>query len=217
MALKERAVDRGSRRGTALVIELGRELRRARLEHGLSQAAVGRAAGLSSPAVSRIERSQVRTASILNVARLLSVVGLELSARAYPTGRPIRDRAQLDLLGRFRNHLPGSASWQSEVPVGLAGDLRAWDAVVRVGAQLVAVEAETRLTDFQAVERRIALTCRDSGIPNAILLLSNTRSNRAAVRMFEASMAASFPVSGAGAMRSLRDGRLPAGSAVILA
>ena len=102
MPLKERAVDRGTRRGTQIIRDLGQELRRARLEHGLSQVRIGHSVGLSGPAISRIERGQVPTVSITNLARLLSVVGLELAARAYPTGTAIHDRAQLDLLQRFR-------------------------------------------------------------------------------------------------------------------
>jgi transcriptional regulator with XRE-family HTH domain len=217
MPPKERAIDRGTRRGSALVIELGRELRQARVEHGLSQASIGRAVGLSGPAVSRIERGQVRTVSILNLARLLSIVGLDLSARAYQTGTPMRDKAQIALLGHLRTYLPASVSWQTEVPVGSSGDLRAWDAVIRLGDDRIAVEAETRLTDVQAVERRIALKLRDSGMSKAILLLANTRTNRTSIRVFQLSLSASFPVSGADALNSLRAGRLPVGSAVILA
>ncbi|HLY12808.1 MAG TPA: helix-turn-helix transcriptional regulator, partial [Candidatus Limnocylindrales bacterium] len=81
MPSRERIVDRGTRRGTALVAELGRELRQARVEHGLSQSFVGHAVGLSDTEVGRIERGLIRTVSIVQLARLLGVVGLELSAR----------------------------------------------------------------------------------------------------------------------------------------
>ncbi|MGH2513911.1 MAG: helix-turn-helix transcriptional regulator [Candidatus Limnocylindrales bacterium] len=210
-------MDRGDRRGRTIVIDLGREIRAARLEHGLSQKAVGRAVGLSDPEVSRIERGLLPLVTVLQLARLLGVVGLELSARAYPVGAAIRDRAQLALLERLRRFLGLSLGWTTEVPVGGLGDLRAWDAVISRDNIRVGVEAETRLTDVQAVERRIALKCRDSGIDVAILLLADTRTNRLAVRNFSTALASSFPLSGRDAMRELRAGRLPTASAVILA
>lgn len=216
MPSRERIVDRGTRRGTEMVSSLGRELRQARVEHGLSQESVGQAAGLSDTEVGRIERGQIRSVSIIQLSRLLSVVGLELSARAYPAGSPIRDEPQLLLLGRLRAEIPAQVAWSSEVPVGPPGDLRAWDAVLRVSGERIGVEAETRLVDLQSVERRIALTCRDSAIPKAILLLSATRTNRSAATAFEALIRESFPVAGRDALGALRAGRAPAGCAVIL-
>ena len=102
------------------------------------------------------------------------------------------------------------------MPIGPTSDLRAWDAVLRVDGERVGVEAETRLVDLQAVTRRIALKCRDSGIRDAILLLSATRTNRASLRGFEALIRESFPTPGIEAVRALRAGHLPASSAVIL-
>lgn len=217
MPSRERIIDRGTRRGTEIVRDLGRELRRARVEHGLSQEAVGRAAGLSDTEVGRIERGLIRTVSVVQLSRLLSVVGLELAARAYPAGSPIRDRAQLQLLGRLRAEIPARIGWQAEVPIGPAGDLRAWDAVLRVSGERIGVEAETRLVDLlQAVQRRIALKCRDSGLPKAILLLSATRTNRSAVKALDPSIRASFPTVGIEALHALREGRPPENSAIVL-
>lgn len=164
MPPRERPVDRGDRRGRAIVAELGHEVRLARRQNGLTQAFLGQAVRLSGSEVGRIERGEIRSVSVSNLARLLSVVGPELSARAYPIGAPLRDNAQIGLLARFRSQLPAAFSWQTEVPVGLPGDLRAWDAVLGLGSARVGLEAETRLVDLQAVERRIALKCRDSAV-----------------------------------------------------
>lgn len=213
---KERAADRGSRRGRAIVAELVREFRIARVERGLSQATVGAAIGLSGSEVGRIERGQVVSVSLLSLARMLSVVGLELSARAYPTGTPLRDAAQVALLERLRVQLPSAMPWRTEVPVGPSGDLRAWDAVVGSGAIRLGIEAETRLRDLQAVERRIALKCRDSSIGQAVLLLADTRTNRTALRLVADALRGSFPIDGHAALRELRAGRIPIGNAVIL-
>ncbi|HEY7827468.1 MAG TPA: helix-turn-helix transcriptional regulator [Candidatus Limnocylindrales bacterium] len=216
MTSRERALDRANRRGAALVGDLGRQLREARMEHGLSQAFVGRAVGLSRSAVSRIERGTVPAVSVVNLARLMSVVGLELSARAYPSGSPLRDQGQVNVLGRLKGQLAVPLIWRAEVPVGGAGDLRAWDLVISNGQDRVAVEAETRLTDLQAVQRRIALKSRDSGIGTVILLLAASRTNRNAVRLFHDAVMESFPVPGSEVLGDLRMGRLPSGSTVIL-
>lgn len=182
----------------------------------MSQQTVGDAVGLSGSEVGRIERGHVASVSLLNLARLLSVVGLDLSARAYPTGTSLRDKAQVALLYRLRLQLPPNLVWRTEVPVGPPGDLRAWDAVVGDGPDRIGLEAETRLVDLQALERRIALKCRDSSIHRAVLILADTRTNRAAVRAFEASLRGSFPINGHDALADLRAGRALAGNAVIL-
>lgn len=145
-------------------MDLTAELRRARTDRGLSQAEVGRAVGLSGQQVSRIERGLVPDVSVAGICRLLAVVGLELSARAYPAGEPIRDRAHRALLGRFRQRLHRSLRWRTEVPLPIGGDLRAWDGHVSGAGWHVGVEAETRPTDLQALERRLALKLRDGAV-----------------------------------------------------
>ena len=77
------------------------------------------------------------------------------------------------------------------------------------------VEAETRLTDVQAVDRRIGVKCRDSGIPVAILVLADTWTNRLAVRSAGSVLRAFFPLAGIEAARTLRAGALPTVNALI--
>ena len=73
--------------------------------------------------------------------------------RLYPDGDPVRDAAQLGLLERFRRRLPAGARWETEVPLPIQGDRRAWDALVGLRGRRAGCEAETRLTDLQALER----------------------------------------------------------------
>ena len=89
---------------------------------------------------------------------LLAIVGLDLSVRAYPGGHPLRDEGHRRVRERARALLPGSAPWQTEVPVAGRGDLRAWDAMTRLWGLRVAIEVELRPSDLQALERRLALT-----------------------------------------------------------
>ncbi len=216
MSGRERSVDRGAGRGRAVAAGLARELRDARLDRGLSQEAVGRAVGLSGAQVSRIERGLVSGMSIEQMSRLLAVVGLELSARAYPSGPPLRDAAHVALLGRLRARLHRSLGWRTEVPLAKAGDPRAWDAVIRGAGWRVGVEAETRPRDAQALIRRISLKARDDRVDLVLLVLADTRNDHEFVRAACEVLASRFPTSGALVLGRLGLGLRPEGDALIL-
>ena len=106
-----------------------------------------------------------------------AVVGLDLSIRTYPAGDPIRDRAQLALLERLRARLHPTLRWRTEVPLPIEGDLRAWDAEIRPARLPLAwarVEAETRIADGQALERKLALKLPATPGGHLILLVADT-------------------------------------------
>jgi hypothetical protein len=149
---------------------------------------------------------------------LLAVVGLELSVRAYPAGQPIRDAAHRALLERLRARVSSAIAWRFEVPLGRTGDQRAWDAVLLMGSSQIAVEAETRPRDVQALQRRIALKRRDDpGIASVILLLADTRHNRSLFRECGEAFRADLPLAATEIMAALKVGRDPGGSGVVLA
>jgi transcriptional regulator with XRE-family HTH domain len=216
MPTKERSSDRGQRRGERLLDELLREVREARIGRNLSQAAVGRAIGLSDSQVSLIETGRHRNVPFVLVARLLGVVGLELSARAYPAGGGLRDMAQLVLLDRLRKRTSGSLAWRSEVPIPIDGDLRAWDAALVRPGLTIGVDAETRLRDVQAVDRRVMLKLRDSGFDRAVLLIASTRSNREALHEAGSSLEANYPIATRAALQALAVGEDPGGNCLIV-
>jgi transcriptional regulator with XRE-family HTH domain len=196
--------------------ELVGEGRQARVSRNLSQKAIGQAIGLSDSRISLIERGDYVTVPFVVVARYLSAVGLELSARAYPIGLGVRDAAQLELLARLRRRVSSSFVWHTEVPMPIRGDLRAWDAGITRDGIRIGVDAETRLRDAQAVDRRVTLKLRDSAWDRAILLLAATRSNRLVLREFGSALQASFPVSSERALEALEAGQDPGGNAVIV-
>ena len=216
MATKQRAAAVGAARGRRIVADLVTEGRAARLDRGLSLEDVGRAIGLSQPTMTRFERNLVEDIGIIRMSQILSVVGLELSARAYPGGQPLRDAGHVRLLSRFRALLHPSLGWATEVPLPNAADRRAWDAVVRGPGWRYGTEAETHPTDAQALGRRTELKQRDGAVDGVLLLLPNTRH----VRMFLAAAAdvllPSFPVPGRRALQLLGAGIDPGGSSVIV-
>jgi transcriptional regulator with XRE-family HTH domain len=197
------------------VADLAREFELARLNHGLSCAEVGRAVGLSDSQVGRIARGRSPSLTIEQACRLLAAVGLEVSVRAYPKGQPVRDAAHLGLLEALRSRLHPSLRWRTEVPLPIVGDLRAWDALVGGRGWEVAVEAETRPPDLQALDRRLALKQRDGGVDQVVLLLADTRHNHELVRGNDAWAATRFPVPGRRALELLGAAASPGGSAIV--
>jgi transcriptional regulator with XRE-family HTH domain len=214
----EQPVNRGREHGRRTSEEVRRDIRDGRSDRGLSLRDLGRTVGLSASEIGRIERGLVPL-DIVRASTLLGAVGLELSVRTYPAGQPIRDRAHGALLGRLRSQLHPGLLWRSEVPMPNAGDGRAWDAVIRAGSRIrpawaVAVEAETRPRDVQALQRRIALKARDSGISAVLLLLADTQHNRQLLRDHP-NLRDNFPVPGRRALELLAAGVFPGGGAVL--
>jgi transcriptional regulator with XRE-family HTH domain len=211
----ERKGDRGRRLAHRLCSEVAEELRLARVGAGLSQAEVAREARLSRAAVGRLERGEVASPGFVEVAAAYAVVGLDLSVRSYPSGDAHRDRGHAQLLERLRVRLPAGVGWRLEVPFPQHGDLRAWDAVIRLESLLVAVEAETRLRDSQEVQRRLNRKRADGRADRLILLVADTRSNRAFLRSVGDAFMESFPIPGPIALRRLEQGLDPGGDAII--
>lgn len=216
MPARERSDYQARRRAFEALAELGRELRLARLQHDLSQAEAGAVLGVSHMTWSRMERGEATSVSVVMLARAMSVVGLDLALRAYPGGTPLRDAAHLSLLGRLRERLGPGVRWATEVPFPVPGDLRAWDAVMSIGAERVGVEAETRVRDVQALERRLALKERDGGVDHLVLLLADTRHHRMLLASGSAGLRVRFPVDGRACLASLAASRAPAGNAIVL-
>src|SRR4051812_7522537 len=102
MPVRQNPADRGTARGRRIVIEMSRELEDARIASGLSYAHLGKAVGISGQQAARICRGRSPDVSIVRIAGLLAAAGLDLAARAYPAGPPIRDAAHVALLARFR-------------------------------------------------------------------------------------------------------------------
>jgi transcriptional regulator with XRE-family HTH domain len=215
MAAYERAVERGRRLGRAQRRRLGEELRIARLGAGLSQRALGRVIGRSHSTIGRIERAVVANLSIDLVAVLASVLGLDLRVALFPDGSPVRDVAHLALLERLHRRLGAGLRWRVEVPIPIAGDRRAADGMVDSDTFDAIVEAETRIGDVQALIRRIDLKQRDMGARRVILLLADTRHNRAVLANVP-ELKRRFPVSTRGALAALSRGLDPGGDAIVL-
>jgi transcriptional regulator with XRE-family HTH domain len=221
MATRERPIDRGRARAVRDRIDAGRELRAARQMLGWSMREVSRRSGISEAQISRIERGLHPAVSHQHLVVLAAIVGLDVRLRAFPGGDPTLDAAQRGLLDRLRRRLRPGLRFTLEVPLPIEGDQRAWDAIIGGlvhDGHIVSmpIDAETRLVDHQAQTRRLTLKLRDSGFESVLLLVADTRHNRAVVAANRSAFADQFPVSARVALEALRAGRHPGGSALLL-
>ena len=184
------------------------ELLTARRAAGISQRELGRHARLSHSKIGRIERGEPNQLTIELASKLAAVLGLQFSASLHPDGSPVRDAAHVALLHRFRARLAPSLTWRTEVAIPIEGDRRSADGVVHGAGVQVMVEAETRIDDVQALERRVSSKQRDLGVRRVILLVADTRHNRAVLREAPA-LSGRFPMTTRACLGALSNGESP--------
>jgi transcriptional regulator with XRE-family HTH domain len=183
---------------------------------GLSLRHLEQATGVSRSRLSRLERSLAPEVSLRTLTVVFAVLGMRLSVRPYTEGAPLRDDAHARLLRRFRARLAPTIRMRTEVPLGIDGDLRAWDGELLVAGETCKLEAETVLYDLQATDRRIALKMADDHVDRVILLVAATRRNRRVLREFGGLIAERYPLGTREVMAALAAGRLPERSGVVL-
>ena len=215
MATVDRVQQRAARRTRKVMSELGSELRDARIAAGISQRHVGRVAGLSQSRISRTERAQRVPARIDELMVHGAALGLRLSLKAYPEGSPVRDASQLRVVERLRGRIGTAFKWRTEALIGDYGDLRAWD--VRLdGPGSIGIDVETRLSDMQALQRKMEAKWRDSGVDRIVLVVAATRHNRRVLAEHREALLSTFPADTPEIMAALRRGRLPGSNGIVV-
>ncbi len=215
MPFRESISERGARRGRELRARTSAELDAARRMAGLSYRAVARQLRVSPDTVTRALRGEPSALTIDFAARLAVAVGMQLSVSLDPDGNPLRDRAHLALLARFRRRIHPRLGWRTEVPIPIPGDRRSADAVISGDEFEILVEAETRLHDVQALERTIAAKRRDLGVPRTVLLVADTRHNRRALAAGQY-LAERFPIGTRACLAGLARGRPPVADSLVI-
>jgi transcriptional regulator with XRE-family HTH domain len=204
-----------------LRVELGKDLRLARHNTGATMAQVAERLGWSKSKISRIERGRSHRVTLEDVALLGAVVGLRPSVRLYPSGRPIRDIGQVELLAALTDRMHSAWRHRHEVPMPRAGDLRAGDLraadqVSTIPGCTLMVEAYRRFTDYQAQTRAAREKQRDLGADRLVLLIEDTETNRRALRAIESEVRRAFPITPRVMMRSLAAAEDPGGDGVLV-
>jgi hypothetical protein len=170
---------------------------------------------MSESTFGRIERAVMPNVTVRQLTTACSAVGLKFAGRPYLDGDPVRDSGHAMLLERLHTVAPTGTRWRTEVPLAHEPDARAWDAQLTLD-RLVAIEAEMRLSDLQALDRRIALKRRDGGIDLVILLVADTVANRRAIATHRDSLRSSFPLDTRAVLAAVRAGRAPASSGIVV-
>lgn len=148
---------------------------------GLSQGHVAAAAEVSRTRYGRIEAGRVPSLTVAEYCRVAVALGLDPAIRLYPGGVPVRDSAHATRLRRLIERARPPLVARTEVPLPAQPDRqeqRAWDLVFAGHGERTVLELEMRLTDVQALVRRIALKRRDDPIEHFVLAIADTRANR---------------------------------------
>lgn len=215
MGIRNGPIDRARRRIEDDLSRVRGDVGKSRRAAGLSLEDVGRVCHVAASTIQRIETGTTRDPDLRVLAALAGAVGLDLRLQVFAAGDPIRDAGQQRLIERLRREIHPSLDWRTEVGLSMDGDRRAWDAMIGGGRWRIAVDAETVLDDVQAVERRVALKQRDSGVAHVILLVADTPRNRRALRAAPAAFAG-YPRDSRAVLRALRRGEDPGTNAILL-
>lgn len=217
MSTRETRLQRGRRRGTALVVATIGELRAQRISLGVSQRTLAAQLGCSQSEYSRFElAANPGAVGAVRLTEVAALLGLDLSLGLHPAGDPLRDKGHQALIARFRAILSPRFHVRAEVPFPATGDPRVWDLSVRLDDFLVGVEAETRIRDLQALVRRMRQCERDGGVDEILLILSDSAVNRRHVGDLRLALGDNFATPSRELLRALRQGQRLAGSGVLL-
>ena len=155
-SFRAKPVDVGRARSRSLAARFGTELRLARMTAGLTQRQLARRAMVTQQEVSRVERGNERS-TLETRCRLAAACGAELGWRLYPNASvSLRDSGQLRLAQAIVRAAHPRWTPRLEVPVGNA-DLRAADIVLESDDEVLHIEVERTLVDFQAQLRAAQL------------------------------------------------------------
>lgn len=201
--------------GLPLVRQFGEDVRRARLAGGVSQARVAAATGISQQTLSRYELGQPPFPDFVQAARIARIVGLDLRIQCFVAGNQLRDVAHVALIRRFLARIPSSVIRHLEAPVR-PGDQRAWDVLIVIGSIRIGVIAETRIRALQALLRREHRKQEDGQVDMLILLVAQSKNNRAALREAKPLVTEAFPLGPRAVMRQLGRGEAPSASGVVV-
>ena len=215
MSNRTRPLYEATRLSRWMLDQVGRELRLARISAGMRQIDVARPLGTSKSRVCRVEHGHVMSLNMGDLARHAAAVGLKPSLRLYPLGRRLLDRAQLELLERFRRRIHPAWTWETEVPMPIHGDLRSGDCRITVPRCAILVEAYTRLSDWQAQTASAARKKRDLEADRLIILLAATHANRRAAWEAASVARGSFPLRTKETLAALAEGRDPGADAIV--
>lgn len=209
------------RRADWLSRRIGQEVRNSRRMRGWSQRELGERVGVPQTVVSRVERGWIG-ASIRLLCALTAAVGLDMNAQVFPSkGLRVRDERQL----AYVRHVVDSAHalWHPTVEARVTpdpSDTRAIDLVLASAIEMLAIEVERDLRDYQGevrpdLAKRDLLALHESRPVRFVLALPDNRRLRQFIRENEALVARTLPASSRHIWSCIRSGK-PVGADGVL-
>jgi transcriptional regulator with XRE-family HTH domain len=218
-SFRSRSASRGLTRARYLAVAFGRELRIARVNVGLTQGEMAKLAGVSQQQASLVERGIGDTSLVIR-ARLAAACGHELGWRLYPMATVrLRDSGQLALAQVIL--AAAHPSWQArlEVPIS-SGDPRAADLLLIGPTEIIHIEIERALVDFQSQLRsaqikRDALVAREEKPIRLVIAVPNRQATAVRLAPFAQLIRQTMPVTSRGIWRAIRSGQPLEGDGIL--
>lgn len=201
-SVRDRAAHQGRR--------VAAEVRLARAALRMSRRQVAHLAGVATSTVIRIERGDpgVQLDTLTAVCR---AVGLDVVVSVYPGPTPgLRDSGQLRVADGLRRQAHSAWRPRLEVPAGEHG--RSADLVLAGPEEMLHVEIERSIVDFQAQYRagaakREFLAARDTRPVRLVIVVEDSRRNRSAVAPHVDLIRVALPAGSRSVLSSLRSGK----------
>jgi transcriptional regulator with XRE-family HTH domain len=207
-------------RVTGAAARFAAELRIAAATAGATQRRIAARAGVAQSLVSRVSTGIV-VPDLAVADALATAVGHALSITLVPSrGLRLRDSGQLRLADTIRSQAHRRWRVQLELPIGQPPDLRAADLVLEQPAELLHIEIERWLRDFQAQVRRaqlkrLALAERFERPVRLVLAVRDSATTRRIVAEHAGLIRTAFPVSPRRTWAAIRTGELLGADALI--
>jgi transcriptional regulator with XRE-family HTH domain len=207
---RPRRASTGRCRASYLAALFGRELRIARMSAGLTQTSLARLAGVSQQLASWAELGK-GDIPLEARCRLAAACGHELGWRLYPVATVrLRDSGQLAMAQAIVSAAHPTWRPRLEVPVS-AGDLRAADLVLAGPTEIIHIEIERALVDFQAQLRsaqlkREHLAAQDHRPIRLVIAVPDASTSRARLGPFTQLIAQTMPAASRTIWRAIRGG-----------
>lgn len=208
--LRSTSAARGRARSRELARRYGKELRIARVTAGMSQSQLGQTVGATQQLVSLAELGDPNV-SLDARCRLAAACGHELGWRLYPVASVrLRDSGQMELAQAIVNAAHPTWKARLEVPIA-SGDPRAADLVLASQAEIIHLEIERALVDFQAQLRaaqlkRDALAARNHLPTRLVIAMPDTRGSRARLDPFAHLIGQTMSATSRDIWRAIRSG-----------
>lgn len=198
------------RRAGAQAARAGEEIVRAQSVLGFTDRQVARRAGVAASTVGRIRAGDGRV-QLNTLCAVAEAVGLDLTLNAYIGRQPtLRDTGQLAIAIVLRGL--AQATWQSALEVAAGDHGRSADVVLFGPGEILHVEIERRLVDFQlqyrsAVRKREALAAAHARPVRLVMVVEDTQHNRRLVAGHAAAIGSALPAGSREVLSALRRGQ----------